>query len=106
MKRNDTSLDVYETGQNLKKIMIEKDLTAKDIQTYLNLGTVQSVYHWFEGKCLPSVDNLYALSELFRVPVDVMLRGNRKCDFDPDIDLRTTTRLFIYYKMLTRRNNG
>ena len=31
---------------------------------------VQSVYHWLDGKAVPSVDNLYALSVLFNVKLD------------------------------------
>ncbi len=66
------------TGINLRKLMDERELTAKDVQQYLHLGSVQSVYHWLNGECLPSVDNLYALSQLFQVTVDDILCGNRK----------------------------
>lgn len=51
--------------------------SVKDIKEYLNLTCVQSVYHWIEGKSLPSVDNLYALSTLFNVKIDDMICGNR-----------------------------
>lgn len=61
-----------ETGVNLRRIMDERGLTVKDIQHYLKLGSVQSVYHWLNGISLPTVDNLYALSYLFKVPVDDM----------------------------------
>lgn len=55
-----------------------KGLTVKDVQKFLELSTPQSIYHWFEGRSLPTVDNLYALSELFQLPVDALLMGNRK----------------------------
>ena len=50
MKRKDTAIDMVMTGQNIKRIMISKGYTVKDIQTYLKLSSVQSIYHWFDGK--------------------------------------------------------
>ena len=71
------TIEKKETGKRLKKLMIERGYTAKNIQEYLFLGSVQSVYHWFNGASLPTVDNLYALSELFGVPIDDLICGNR-----------------------------
>ena len=34
-------------------------------------------YHWLNGRSLPSIDNVYALSELFSVPIDKIICGNR-----------------------------
>lgn len=71
-------IDKKKTGINLRLIMDERDFTVKDVQKYLGLGSVQSVYHWLNGISLPTVDNLYALSYLFQVPVDDLLCGNRQ----------------------------
>ena len=86
MKKNYPVIDILKTGQNIKRIMKLKGFNVKDIQEYLELGTPQSIYHWFEGRNMPTVDNLYALSELFQLPVDAMLIGKRKfecrCQYD------------------------
>ena len=66
-----------ETGVNLRRIMDMRGITPKDVQEYLGLGCVQSVYRWIDGVNMPTIDNLYALSELFRVPIDAIVRGNR-----------------------------
>lgn len=99
MKRNETILDMTMTGINIKHIMQEKGYTVKDVQNYLNLSTPQAVYHWFDGKSLPTIDNLYALSGLFCLPVDAMLKGNRKYVFLPYYDDRFG-RLYMYYERL------
>ncbi len=65
MKRDYPAVDIIETGQNIKRIMKEKGLSVKEIQDFLQLGSPQGIYHWFEGRSLPSLDNMYALSELF-----------------------------------------
>ena len=80
MKKEVPQIDVYKTGQNIKHIAWLKEMTVKDIQEYLGLAAVQSVYHWFAGRSLPTVDNLYALSELFGVPMDVRAHFRAKAN--------------------------
>lgn len=81
MQKQFPKIDMYKTGQNIKRIMVEQGMVVKDIQEYLGLAAPQSIYHWFEGRSLPTVDNLYALSELFHMPIDVIVRGNRQEHF-------------------------
>ena len=70
-------IDKRKTGINIKKMMQEKHITPNDIVEYLHLSCVQTVYRWFEGTNLPSVDNLYALSLLLRVSIDDLVVGTR-----------------------------
>ena len=75
-------IDKKKTGIHLRRIMDERGLSVKDIQQYLGLGSVQSVYHWLNGLSMPTIDNLYVLSELFQMPVDDMLCGNRRYNYN------------------------
>lgn len=43
------------------------------ISLYLGLEHPQAIYHWQHGRNLPSVDNLYALSKLWGVPMDKII---------------------------------
>lgn len=58
-------IDKRKTGINIRRIMDMRGLTVKDVQEYLELGSVQSIYHWINGISMPTIDNLYALSDLF-----------------------------------------
>lgn len=78
MPKSRTMIDMKRTGQNIRRLMIIKGLNVKDLQGYLGLSTPQSIYHWFDGRSLPTVDNLYALSDLFCVTVDSLIIGNRE----------------------------
>lgn len=71
-------IDKKRTGIHLRHIMDDRGLSVKDVQQYLGLASVQSVYHWLNGLSMPTIDNLYALSEMFQMPVDDMLCGNRQ----------------------------
>ena len=66
-----------ETGINLRRMMDKRGVTAKEVQEYLGLGCVQSVYRWTDGTNMPTIDNLYALSELLQVSIDEIVCGNR-----------------------------
>ena len=94
-------IDRKRTGVKLRRIMDERGLSVKDVQQYLELGSVQSVYHWLNGLSMPTIDNLYALSELFHMPIDDMVCGNRenvlayKCD--PQYE-----RVHAYYEKLNK----
>lgn len=90
-------LNVFQTGQRIKYLMNRYNYSVRDIQEYLGFATPQSIYHWFSGRNLPTIDNLYALSSLFRVPVDSMLCGNRKENW-LFADCPTYRRLFMYYE--------
>ena len=72
------TIDKRKTGINIRRIMDERGFTVKDVQVYLGLGSVQSVYHWLSGISMPTIDNLYALSELFQISIDEMLCGNKQ----------------------------
>lgn len=92
-----------ETGVNLRRIMDTRGITPKDVQEYLGLGCVQSVYRWLDGINMPTIDNLYALSELFQVPIDAIVCGNR-APIAPDIIIKQPDsrecRLCAYYEKL------
>lgn len=92
-------IDKKKTGINLRLMMDKRGFTVKDIQQYLKLGSVQSVYHWLNGVSLPTVDNLYALSYLFQVPVDDMLCGTRPGMVAGENQAQIR-RLYVYYEKL------
>lgn len=96
-------IDRKATGINIRKIMDNKGISVKDVQQYLNLASVQSVYHWLNGISIPTIDNLYALSELFQVTIDEMICGNRRKYMDPCKNTKDK-RLYTYFVELNNRN--
>ena len=94
-----------ETGVNLRRIMDKCGISVKDVQKYLGLSSVQSVYHWLNGITMPTIDNLYALSELLQVPIDAIVCGNRKAILPEPIVMIENPRLrriYAYYEKLNK----
>ena len=48
---------------------------------------------------MPTLDNLYALSDLLKVPMDMLVYGNRRYDPNKNIP-EGAERLFRYYRLI------
>lgn len=67
------SIDQAKTGLILKMMLKAAGYDVKYIQEYLHFSCPQSIYRWFRGKALPSVENLCALSKLLGVHMEDLL---------------------------------
>lgn len=66
-------LDLEATGTKIKKTMKLKGVTPRQIQTLLNFPYVQTVYNWFLGKNMPSIDNLVVIAKILDVKIDELV---------------------------------
>lgn len=66
-------IDQIKTGTKIKMMLKAAGYEVKDIQKYLHLSCPQSIYRWFKGKILPSVEHLCALSKLLNVHMEDLL---------------------------------
>ena len=66
-------IDPEATGANIKRLRLERKLSVVDMQIFFNFDTPRVIYKWQKGQCLPSVDNLYALSVLLEVDMAQIL---------------------------------
>lgn len=70
---NYPNIDMQKTGALLKKKVEEAGYTVKELQEKLMLSCPQPIYRWFKGKVLPSINHLYALSQLLHVHMEELL---------------------------------
>ena len=66
-------IDLAKTGRMIERSRKAAGLSVKDVQTYFGFEYPQAVYKWQHGECLPSVDNLLALSRLLGTPMEDLL---------------------------------
>ncbi len=93
------AIDKVRTGQQIRLLMEKRGVTVRDVMNALSLACVQSVYHWLDGQSMPTLDNLYALSDLLKVPMDMLVYGNRRYDPNKNIP-EGAERLFRYYRLI------
>lgn len=78
-------LDAKATGARIKELRKIQHLKVEDISQFMGFESPQAVYKWQRGDTLPTVDNLYALSQLFNTSIDDILRGTRGEDDSPSL---------------------
>ena len=66
-------IDLRQTGKNIAFRRSAAGLSVKDLQTYFGFEYPQAIYKWQNGECLPTVDNLLALSRLLGVSMEDLL---------------------------------
>lgn len=63
-------IDVEATGKNISRLRKESGIAVKELSKYLGMENTNSVYRWFRGEALPTLDNMYALSMLFGITMN------------------------------------
>ena len=63
-------LDFAATGAKIKTVMKDKGITARELQIIMDFPYVQTIYNWFAGKNMPTIDNLVVLAKILAVPMD------------------------------------
>jgi transcriptional regulator with XRE-family HTH domain len=63
-------LDLDATGAKIKTLMKQRGITPRQLQLILNFPYVQTVYNWFAGKNMPTLDNLVVLAKVLDVAMD------------------------------------
>lgn len=65
-------INMLKTGEHLYALCEENGLSVSLLERLLCISN-QSIYNWFSGKSLPSLDNLLALSTLLDISMNDLL---------------------------------
>ena len=63
-------LDLAATGAKIKTLMKQRGITPRQLQILLDFPYVQTVYNWYAGKNMPTIDNLVVLAQVLGVTMD------------------------------------
>lgn len=66
-------LDLKATGTKIKTIMRDKGFSARKLQLIMDFPYVQTIYNWFAGKNMPTIDNLVVLAQVLGVTMDELI---------------------------------
>lgn len=66
-------IDLRRTGEHLRDMLRERNLSPKEVQQILRIGSTQTIYDWYKGRTLPSLDNMVALGRLLGCSVEELL---------------------------------
>lgn len=63
-------INMKKTGENIQSIIKQNNHTVKDIQMLFSFNGPQAVYKWQRGECLPDIEKLMILADLFQIPME------------------------------------
>ena len=63
-------LDLEATGTKIKTLMKQKGITPRQLQVVMDFPYVQTIYNWFRGLNMPTLDNLVVLAQVLGVQMD------------------------------------
>lgn len=66
-------INMEASGSRIKECVIRSGYTTKEITEYMGFRHPKSVYAWYRGASLPSLENMMALSVLLGVSVNELL---------------------------------
>lgn len=66
-------IDMVQTGQNIKQMRIAAGMSVKDIQDIFGFASGNAIYKWQDGKCMPTIDNLVVLAQIFHTTIDAII---------------------------------
>ena len=66
-------IDLRSTGARINELRRERGITVDDLRIYLGMNNPNSIYKWFRGEVLPTLENMYALSVILEVPIDEII---------------------------------
>lgn len=70
---NHLKIDMEKTGEKIRELRRQSNLSVRELQEMLGLTSPQSIYKWQRGEALPNVDNLVVLAEIFGVMLEDIL---------------------------------
>lgn len=63
-------INMEATGNNIKCLREQAELSVKDLQDTFGFNSPQAIYKWQRGMALPTVDNLVILAMALGVTID------------------------------------
>ena len=63
-------IDLIATGNNIRRLRMERGLTVRDLQSYFGFEEPQAIYKWQHGTAMPAIDNLIVLAAVLHVSID------------------------------------
>ena len=67
------SIQPKKTGERIRKLLLEKGYTIREIQGAFGFENPQAIYKWLSGKSLPSIDNFIIFSRLLHTSIEDIL---------------------------------
>ena len=93
-------IDMHKTGEWLRYLCKRKNIPVSEIQEKLYISSNQAIYAWFNGKTLPYLNNMLALSDIICIPInDLLVIDEQEHPFFKYIESNGKRLLIYFYRL-------
>ncbi|HCL03900.1 MAG TPA: XRE family transcriptional regulator [Lachnoclostridium phytofermentans] len=64
------NVNLTKTGKKLKELRISANFTVEQLQRVFGFNNPTTIYKWEAGRCLPDINNMFVLKELYKVSLE------------------------------------
>ena len=72
------TVNMAATGANIKNMMKARNIKVKDVQAVCGFGTPQAIFKWMRGDCMPTIDNMLIIADMFGCTMDDIVVVNKQ----------------------------
>ena len=87
VKRMDISINMEKTGAHIKRSIKESGYSMREIMEITGITTEQTIYKWYSGKSIPSLETQIILCKLLGLRITELLVIDGEFDFCDDFVL-------------------
>lgn len=90
-----TKIDTHATGEKIASLLNLYGISVKELANTLGVSN-QSVYKWINGHSLPTLENLFQISRILKVPMDeIVVAASTYSYVLPEVYVRETPEIHI-----------
>ena len=83
-----TKIDARATGEKIASLLNAYEISVKELANKLGVSN-QSVYKWINGQSLPTLENLFQISRILKIPMDeIVVAANTYSYVLPEVYVR------------------
>lgn len=71
------TINVAATGIRIDNLRRANGISVAAMRDFLGLSTTNAIYKWLRGETLPTLDNVVALSSLFKISIDDLIISDK-----------------------------
>lgn len=64
------NVSLIKTGKKLKELRVSSNITVEQLQRIFGFNNRTAIYKWEAGRCLPDINNMFVLKELYKVSLE------------------------------------
>jgi transcriptional regulator with XRE-family HTH domain len=101
VKRMDISINMEKTGAHIKRSIKESGYTMREIMEITGITTEQTIYKWYSGKSIPSLETQIVICKLLGLRITELLVLDGEFDLSGELlsPDKSSSQSIVYYHM-------